>query len=255
MTPVAGSHSVKRKTVRSEVQGCFRCDGCGALNIAVATGLPGSEDPLTWLTRAKRKRWLPQPPPVVQVLALPDVPPEIASAANEAYRCHTMANGKRAAILLARSVIEATAKDKGITKGSILEKIDKLHDQRLIRPAVRDGAHEVRYFGNNVAHGDFVTEPTAETAALVLSLMRELLDEVYHSPAEAARAKAKREAQKLVAAAAAEGKPLVPGLEPEQQLAYFLLSDKLSKLAVSGQPKEKPHDVPPGITPGVGEGP
>ena len=51
-------------------------------------------------------------------MTFPDVPSEIAAAASEAYRGRMVANANRAAILLARSVIEATAKDKGITKGN-----------------------------------------------------------------------------------------------------------------------------------------
>lgn len=253
MTPIAGAFSVKWMVLRVRVQGCFKCDGCGALNIAVATGLLGSQDPLTWLTRKKQKEWLPQPPPVVQVPMFPDVPVEIASAAAEAYRCQKMANGKRAAILLARSVIEATAKDKGITRGTLVQKIDKMHDQRLIRPVVRDEAHEVRYFGNDMAHGDFAGEPGAQETDLVLSLMSDVLAEVYHAPAVAARAKAKREARKLVAAAAAEGKQLFPGLEPEQQLAFLALNQKLSLGAGSAQPERAPGPLPSDVTPGAAE--
>src|SRR5450755_2828188 len=41
----------------------------------------------------------------------PDVPPHIAAAASEAFECHSDGH-YRAAILLSRSVLEATAKDK-----------------------------------------------------------------------------------------------------------------------------------------------
>lgn len=87
----------------------------------------------------------------------------------------------------------------------------------------------MRSFGNDMAHGDFVSEPGAQETDLVLSLMRGVLDEVYHATAEAARAKAKREARKRVEAAAVDGKQLFLGLEPEQQLAFLALYEKLSK--------------------------
>jgi Domain of unknown function (DUF4145) len=93
----------------------------------------------------------------------------------------------RAAVLLARAVIEATAKDKGITTGSLSRKIDAMYDARLIREDVRDGAHEVRYLGNDMAHGDFIESVLREDAELVLALMDEVLEEVYQSPARVLR--------------------------------------------------------------------
>ena len=71
MTPIDGSASVVRQVIRDRVMGCFRCDGCQALNIAVAIGFPGAEEPLAWLTRKKTKEWLPQPPPTVPVKVVP----------------------------------------------------------------------------------------------------------------------------------------------------------------------------------------
>lgn len=228
MSQIDGAVSVTRRGLRYRVQGCYRCDGCQALNIAVATGLPGNEDPLAWLTRKKNKEWLPQPPRVVPVMTFPDVPPQIAAAASEAYRCRTIANANRAAILLARSVIEATAKDKGITDGSLIQKINKLHDERLVRPDVRDGAHEVRHLGNDMAHGDFVDDVSPEDADVVLALMREVLVEVYQSPARVARAqaaRADREAGRTSGAAVvAGGRPLFPlyaGTTPEYQRIWL----------------------------------
>jgi hypothetical protein len=190
MTPIAGSVSVTRKGVISvEVMGCFRCDNCQAPSIAKASGLPGNQDSLTWLTRKKKKDWLPQPPRVIPVKVFADVPAAIAAAASEAYKCRQACNASRAAIILARSVIEATAKDKGITNGLLTSKINQLYDQRLIRPDVRDGAHEIRHFGNDMAHGDFVQDVSLEEADLVLALMEAVLTDVYQSSAQVARAR------------------------------------------------------------------
>jgi hypothetical protein len=207
MTPVAGSASVRRIVLRDQVQGCFRCDGCGALNIAIAVGLSGKQEPLAWLSARKNADWAPKrpvPPRPVAVKSFPDVPPEIAAAASEAYRCLNVAHVYRAAVLMARSVIEATAKAKGIRKGGLADKIDKMHEHQLIRPHVRDGAHEVRYLGNDMAHGDFVQVVTPEDAELVLTLMSEVLEDVYQSPARVARAQAKREERKELEARVAE---------------------------------------------------
>jgi hypothetical protein len=204
------------------VMGCFRCDGCQALNIAVAIGFLGNQDALVWLVKKKNKEWLPQPPRAIPVKSFPDVPTEIAAAASEAHRCRSVANANRAAILLARGVVEATAKDKGITTGSVFSKIDRMHEERLIRPDVRDGAHEVRAFGNDMAHGDFIQHVTPEEADVVLALMDEVLVEVYQSPARVARAQVAREAreasQTRIAAAQAEGRLLYSGVSPQLQL-------------------------------------
>ncbi len=121
-----------------------------------------------------------------------DVPTVIASMASEAHQCLDI-EANRAAVALARAVVEATAKDRGITTGTLEKKIDALFDQRLIREYVRDAAHEVRFGGNEVAHGDLVAEPMdTVTATEILGLMDEILDEVFQSPARVRHRKAQR---------------------------------------------------------------
>lgn len=124
----------------------------------------------------------------------PDVPQHIAEAASEAYKCYSI-SAFRAAVQLARSVVEATAKGKGITQGQLVSKIDELFNQRLIREHIRDGAHEVRHLGNEMAHGDFVSPVTKEETELVLTLMSEILEEVYQSPARVSKARTARAAK------------------------------------------------------------
>jgi hypothetical protein len=186
MTPIPGSVSHTSGFWRDTVMGCFRCDGCGSLNIAIAKGKPGHQDPLNWLASRSNLQWRPQIMPELPEHDFPDVPPEIADAAAEAYACREVADACRAAVLLARSVIEATAKDKGIEAGTLLSKIDAM--SAMIRPHVLDGAHQVRLFGNDMAHGDFVRNVSPEDADLVLTFMSEVLDDVYQSPARVKRA-------------------------------------------------------------------
>jgi Domain of unknown function (DUF4145) len=195
MTPVDGSASVRSGRLRKRVMGCFRCDNCGALNIAIANKWVEDVDPLVWLAGKRNNtfvEWQPQPAEEEPSWDFPDVPSEIADAADEAYRCWYH-DANRAAVIMARAVIEATAKDMDIVKGNLLDKIDEMLKQGLIRPGVRDGAHEVRHFGNDTAHGDFVAAITDEEAKLVLTLMSEVLNEVYQAPARVAEAKAARE--------------------------------------------------------------
>ena len=71
------------------------------------------------------------------------MPKHIGAAASEAHECQSI-GAHRAAVMLARAVIEATAKDKGITKGTLFDKIEKMHEHGLVSELVRDQAHEVR---------------------------------------------------------------------------------------------------------------
>ena len=88
-----------------------------------------------------------------------------------------------AAILMARSVLEATAKDKGVEKGNLASKIDALADKGVISPQIKDEAHEIRYLGNDMAHGDFVEPVTEEDADDMLGFLATFLNYVYQMPA------------------------------------------------------------------------
>src|SRR5690242_5434749 len=171
----------------TEMIAAYRCDHCLRLTIAYAVtgGLVATagelarrldilsddqSDSIRWFPRYRKKP------------AFEDVPEQIASAANEAYECLSI-NANRGAIALARAVVEAVSKNKGVTSGTLFQKIDKLHELGFVRPHIRDGLHEVRHLGNEMAHGDFAEAVSSGEAALALTLMAELLTEVYESPA------------------------------------------------------------------------
>ncbi|WP_078344634.1 DUF4145 domain-containing protein [Mycobacteroides chelonae] len=175
----------------------YRCTVCGGISVAIlaVNGSPSNlgnyflvaaDDDLLWRPDARETQ------------GYPDVPPHIAEAATEAYECHASQH-YRASILLARAVIEATAKDKGVTDGVLKTKIDKLAEARLIRPHIEAVAHAVRDFGNDMAHGDFVSPVSEEESKLVVQLMGEILDDVYQSPARLNKAKAAYETRKAKA--------------------------------------------------------
>lgn len=119
------------------------------------------------------------------------MPDPIATAASEAYACYSI-RSYRAAILMARAVIEAVAKQQGHSGGSLAQKIDALEEARVIKPLTRDTAHEIRYLGNQMAHGDYVNEVSEEDADDVLNFMVTLLEEVYQQPARLTRFKDRR---------------------------------------------------------------
>lgn len=176
----------------------FSCNNCGTLSIG-AVGVGGSsysdpndEDIANEFKSSDNTWWLPESP---IGKAFPDVPEQIAQAADEAYRCLS-ANLFRGAVILARAVIEATCKDQGATGRNLQIRIDALKDSDLIRPGTADLAHEIRHFGNDMAHGDFIVRVDKEDCEETLTLMSEVLNEVYQNPARLAKAKAARTARK-----------------------------------------------------------
>ncbi|MEU6611578.1 DUF4145 domain-containing protein [Streptomyces shenzhenensis] len=140
------------------------------------------------------RRWVPDKPPVK---AYPDsVPKAIAAVAAEAHSSLRVGN-IQAAVLMARTTVEATAKAKGITSGNLVAKIDALYAQHLIYEHVRDAAHEVRFAGNDAAHGDLVDDPiSAEESESIVELMDMLLEGVFIAPAKTAAQAAARLARK-----------------------------------------------------------
>lgn len=188
-----------------QVFATFSCDYCGRylLGVLEITTDEWARQSLDGVFQSELYesgiRWIPsqgeQPP------SYEDVPDHIRAAARETHRCRSV-GGNRAAALLARAVVEATAKAKGFSSGHLTEKIDRLHEAGFVREHVKDGAHEIRYLGNDMAHGDFVDPVEDEDVDLVLALMAEVLNDVFQSPARVARAKAKRDAKKAPQVAA-----------------------------------------------------
>jgi hypothetical protein len=197
MTLVEGSGRIMQvpKTLNNWIlSAAYTCDECQAMSIGQRREKvevsPGPAEPR--LEIAGVQSWLPLHAAEIEFA---DVPEQVGGAASEAFKCHSVA-AYRAACSLARSVIEATAKDKGITVSGIAPKIDAMVSQGLLRAHIAEAAHEVRHLGNEMAHGDFVLPVDEEDSALVMELMTDVLEEVYASPARVARAKEARELRK-----------------------------------------------------------
>ena len=194
MTLAADSYVLARSTEAGGYDfdflvGFFTCDECQYPSMGMAgrsTSGRGQATDNDWL-EGRTGRYEAQPQFVWQPIrpegrSFVDVPEHIASAANEAYRCHSV-GAYRGAGALARAVVEATAKDKGVTPGTLAAKIAEMERQQLLRPMVRETADEVRHMGNDVAHGDFVDPVEEEESSETLALMAEVLEEVYVAPA------------------------------------------------------------------------
>ncbi|MEV8242120.1 DUF4145 domain-containing protein [Microbacterium testaceum] len=173
------------------LQAVATCDNCGHASLALAHSYAQVGNPYEGYfdnTPDENFEWFPR---VGSSPEFPDVPEHIAGAAREAHSSFSI-NAFMAAILMARTVVEATAKAKGITAGNLLSKIDAMAGQNVIREDTRVAAHEIRHLGNDMAHGDIADLPVAEDVADVLSLMDEVLNEVFQGPAKTARLRARR---------------------------------------------------------------
>lgn len=156
----------------------FACSICRGQSVAIAIVGPDYDrrnlNLFFEVARGDELRWRPS---ATDTHSYPDVPPQIAEAATEAYECQTCEH-YRGAIMLARAVIEATAKDKGITSGTLYNKIEAMATGGLIRAMIKNAAHGVRELGNEMAHGDFVDPVSAEESQLVIRLMGEILNDI-----------------------------------------------------------------------------
>lgn len=176
----------------------FSCDQCQRLSVGVYRGPMAPHDLtptslMTFFRQFDPTEWAPK---YVEGQSFPDVPSHISEAAGEAHKSQSIGSFK-SAILMARTVIEATAKDKGIIKGTLEAKIQGMVEGHLIRPSIKAVADEVRHFGNDMAHGDITVEVTEDDAVEVLALMDEILNEVYQGPARLAAVTKRRLERKL----------------------------------------------------------
>lgn len=130
-------------------------------------------------------------PPAMRPVDVSFIPDGVGGFLKEAHDAFSV-GAHRAVLLLVRSVIEATAKDKGITDGSLVGKINNLASEGLIRSGTKDMAHALRILGNDMAHGDIDQVPTKEDADDALTIARFVLDDVYVADALRADMMARR---------------------------------------------------------------
>ena len=120
----------------------------------------------------------------------PNIPDAIRADLDEAKRCFQV-GAWRAVAVMARRAIQATAIDKGATKGNLVDQINALATKGVITNDVKEWATVVRWVGNDGAHpgSDAVTKDDAED---ILDLTEQLLTIVYVAPAIAAARRATR---------------------------------------------------------------
>ncbi|MFT8592442.1 MAG: DUF4145 domain-containing protein [Bifidobacterium sp.] len=175
-----------KKADDNRIYAFCECDSCGYPNVILAdrvnnqTGsLTSNEEAFTRYSKySKNESWLPEKSKWKEY---EDVPNNIASAASEAYACFSI-NANRAAVLLARTTVQAIAKDKGIHTNNLYGDIEKMADDNIITSQLKDEAHEIRFLGNDMAHGDLGTPVDENDASDILGFLDTLLDYVYQQP-------------------------------------------------------------------------
>ena len=139
MTPAASvviDHGVAPVTTGPfEIMAAYTCDNCRRLllvhqKVRWDPGTP--EQALRQLDKAPdtELNWIPRGG---EGRSFEDVPDHIAAAASEAYECFSI-GAYRATVAMTRAVVEATAKDRGITTGNLASKIDAMESATLLRP-------------------------------------------------------------------------------------------------------------------------
>ncbi len=169
------------------------CDACHRFNCAVGVSQDARRElkqehiftPAEAVAEGESmtiESWSPPPMRHVDVTFIPDGVAGFFSEANDAFSI----GAYRAVLLLVRSVIEATAKDREVTTGNLVKKINQLHADGHIRKGTKDMAHALRILGNDMAHGDIDDIPTQEDADDALTIARFILDDVYVADARRA---------------------------------------------------------------------
>ncbi len=82
-----------------------------------------------------------------------------------------------------RAVLEMICKERGITSGRLIQKIDALEAQRIISPADKDILHNLRFLGNQAAHD--AKPHTLQELLAALDVIEHLLKGIYVVPARA----------------------------------------------------------------------
>lgn len=170
----------------------FECDHCHDINIGhlTYTNTPSDYVHSHLKNDGAVVEWFPANRTAPEY---PDTKDAIREPAIEAYTARDN-NALRAAILMARSVLEAICKDQGYEKNdkgrdmSLFQKIDAMHDDGVITKRLQTSAHAIRELGNGMAHGDFATsKPEPEDADDVLALMTMFIDQLYVQDARTTR--------------------------------------------------------------------
>ncbi len=119
------------------------------------------------------------------------IPPEIASSFNEANRA-VSANCPRAGAVMARRTLEAITVERGVSNGTLNQRLKDMEVSGKLHKSLADWANEVRLIGNDGAHFDPIKNVSISDANDIINFISELLNYIYILPSELSRRRNKK---------------------------------------------------------------
>lgn len=150
----------------------FQCEECHGRMIAQwdAAIYPGDEDSeVEWFPKARSTN------------EYPGVPSVIADTARESWKGYEN-NLYRSAVTNARTVIEQIAKSHGYKQGGIGDKIISMVRNNVLPKRIKGAVTALKNAGNTMVHGDVGASITAVETETLLTVMDQMLEEVYVAP-------------------------------------------------------------------------
>jgi hypothetical protein len=155
--------------------GVYRCNSCGGIVTAWAYHFEGNSPDTSPIGGIY---------PNVTVISdsIPEKPREFLRQAQNSLHTPT------GAILLCASTIDAMLKEKGYTKGSLYERIDKAAQDHLITGEMSKWAHQVRLDANDQRHAEKEDPlPTDKDAKLTFDFAMSFAQYLFVLPAMVSR--------------------------------------------------------------------
>ncbi|MFC1609156.1 DUF4145 domain-containing protein [Patescibacteria group bacterium] len=166
------------------------CKGCESVTYVVISTDSDSRDPYTGEFYESYKYY-------------PNRRPGMISSVNEAWKIPQKVRGvymetinaynDKQSILCSmgvRCIVEAICLDKGIKKGNLELKINKLKGKGLITQLLSDGLHQIRFIGNDGAHD--INASSEADLRIAMDLINNLIIECYLSPDKVSSLKARK---------------------------------------------------------------
>jgi hypothetical protein len=92
-----------------------------------------------------------------------------------------------------RATVEAICLDRGITQGSLQNKIDELATRNLLTTSQAELLHEERYIGNAALHE--MSTPSSQDIEDGLTIVEGLINTIYILPAQAEKLRKRRQSK------------------------------------------------------------
>lgn len=130
-------------------------------------------------------------PPELKQFDAEGLPPAVLSALEEAIKCHA-AGCYRAAALMVRRALEDMCEDQQAQGGNLAERINSLRNKIVISENLIQGAHELRFLGNDAAHIESLhfRSVGSEEADIGIDVAKQLLHSIYQTETLVRRLKA-----------------------------------------------------------------